>query len=255
MPKFAANLSMLFTEHAFLDRFAAAADAGFAAVECQFPYEVPAEAIATKLARHRLEMVLHNLPRGEGFGCAALPGRQAEFREGLALGLAYARALGCRQVNCLAGIAPAGADPAVLRATLIANLRLAAEAAAAAGIRLLVEPLNPFDFPGFCLARTDLAAEVIGEARAENLFLQYDLYHQQRTAGELIETFRRLQPVISHIQIADVPGRHEPGTGEINFARVLAAIEAAGYAGWIGCEYKPSAGTSASLAWLARLGN
>jgi hydroxypyruvate isomerase len=256
MPKFAANLSMLFTEHDFLDRFGAAAAAGFAGVEYLFPYPYPKDALVEQLGRHGLVQVLHNLPAGDWAagerGIACLPGRIGEFQDGVGQAIDYATALGCRQINCLAGIAPAGVPEAKVRETFIGNLRFAAKALAAHGIALLIEPVNTRDIPGFYLNRTAQALAIIDEVGADNLFLQYDVYHMQIMEGDLVPTIRKHLPRIRHIQIADTPGRHEPGSGEINFPYVLAAIDAASYNGWIGCEYKPAGRTEAGLSWFER---
>jgi hydroxypyruvate isomerase len=255
MPRFAANLSMLFTEVDFIDRFAAAARAGFRAVECQFPYAEPAETIAAQLHEHDLQMVLHNLPAGNWAagerGIACHPDRVDEFRVGVAQAIAYATVLGCPQLNCLAGIAPAGVPEDVVRDTFIANLRFAASEMKAVGLRLLLEPINTFDIPGFYVSRTDQALELIDAVGADNLYLQYDVYHAQRMEGELGNTLVRHLPRIAHIQIADNPGRHEPGTGEINYAWLFRHLDAIGYAGWVGCEYKPATTTEAGLGWMA----
>lgn len=257
MPRFCANLTLLFTEHPFLDRFAAAAAAGFTAVECQFPYAWDKHALGEALQRHGLEMVLHNLPAGDWAGgergIACHPDRVAEFRAGVAQGIAYAQALGCRQLNCLAGIAPGGVEAALLRATLIENLRFAAGALAEVGMRLLVEPINRHDIPGFFLARSDDAIAIIDAVGADNLFLQYDIYHAQRSEGELAGTIARHLPRTAHMQLADTPGRHEPGSGEINFPWLLRHIDQLGYQGWIGCEYIPAAGTVEGLGWMRSL--
>lgn len=257
MPRFCANLSLLFTEVDFLDRFAAAAAAGFRAVECQFPYAWPVERIAAALAANRLQMILHNLPPGDweagDRGIACIPGREAEFREGLETAIACARTLGCRLLNCLAGIPPAKVPPAAVRATLVANLRQAAARLAHEGIRLLVEPLNDRDVPGFFLCRTAEAVRLIEEVGHPNLFLQYDVYHMQVMEGNLIRTLRAHLDRIGHIQIADPPGRNEPGTGEVNFSNLFRALDEAGYAGWVGCEYRPSRDTVSSLGWLRHL--
>jgi len=254
VPRFCANLSLLFTEVDFLDRFAAAAAAGFRAVECQFPYAWPAERIAAALAANGLQMILHNLPPGEweagDRGLACIPGREAEFRAGLETAIAYARRLGCRRLNCLAGIPPAEAPAAAVRATLVANLRHAAARLAREGIRLLIEPLNDRDVPGFFLRRTAEAVRLIAEVGHPNLLLQYDVYHMQVMEGNLIRTLRAHLDRIGHIQIADPPGRNEPGTGEVNFANLFRALDEAGYAGWVGCEYRPSRDTVSSLGWL-----
>jgi hydroxypyruvate isomerase len=254
MPKFAANLTMLFTELPFLERFAAARAAGFSAVEYLFPYDYPKEQLAALLREHRLKQVLHNLPAGDWAagdrGIACDPARTAEFRDGVARAIAYANALDCPQLNCLAGKVPAGVSHEEAHATLVANLRYAAAQLQESGIRLLIEPINAFDIPGFFLTRTEQAAALIEEVGSGNLFIQYDIYHAQRTEGELAETLRRHLPRIGHIQLADNPGRHEPGTGEINFAWLLRRIDAMGWRGHIGCEYKPCSTTAEGLGWL-----
>ena len=254
MLRFAANVSMLFAEAPFLDRFARAARAGFAAVECQFPYEAPAGEIRARLDDLGLAMVLHNLPAGDWAagerGLACLPHRVDEFRAGVARAIAYAHALGVPQVNCLAGIAPPGADPEVLRRTLVDNLRFAARAFAAEGLRLLVEPINTFDMPGFFVHRTAQAVALLDDVGEPNVFVQYDAYHMQRMEGALAATIERYLPRIAHVQVADHPGRHEPGTGEIPFDALFAELERLGYAGWIGCEYRPAGRTEDGLHWL-----
>ncbi|NMG70351.1 hydroxypyruvate isomerase [Parazoarcus communis] len=254
MPKFSANLSLLFTEHAFLDRFAAAARAGFTAVECQFPYAFDKHEIAARLRKHQLRMVLHNLPAGDwaagdrGIACDA--GRIDEFRHGVEQAITYATTLDCPQLNCLAGIPPSGQAGAVSRETFVANLRYAADALKAAGLRLLIEPINTRDIPGFYLHTSAQALALIDAVGSDALFLQYDIYHAQRMEGELAATIAATLPHIGHMQLADNPGRHEPGSGEINFAWLLPHIDALGYTGWVGCEYHPAAGTEAGLRWL-----
>ncbi|WP_119168541.1 hydroxypyruvate isomerase [Algihabitans albus] len=254
MPKFAANLSMLFTELEFLERFAAAAAAGFEGVEYLFPYDFPAGDLAARLKEQGLTQVLHNLPAGDWGagerGIAVLPERTEEFRAGVEQAIAYATALGCRQVNCLAGIAPPEADPAELEATFVANLAYAAEKLDAAGIKLLIEPINTRDIPGFFLNRTRQALDIIAKVGSPNLFLQYDIYHMQIMEGDLAPTLSAHLDRIAHIQLADTPGRHEPGSGEINYPFLFAHLDGLGYRGWIGCEYKPAAGTEAGLGWL-----
>ncbi len=254
MLRFAANVSMLFAEAPFLDRFARAARAGFAAVECQFPYEAPAGEIRARLDDLGLAMVLHNLPAGDWAagdrGLACLPNRVDEFRAGVARAIAYAHALGVPQVNCLAGIAPPDADPEVLRRTLVDNLRFAARAFASEGLRLLVEPINTFDMPGFFVHRTAQAVALLDDVGEPNVFVQYDAYHMQRMEGALAATIERYLPRIAHVQVADHPGRHEPGTGEIPFDALFAELERLGYAGWIGCEYRPAGRTEDGLHWL-----
>ncbi|MCA1406647.1 hydroxypyruvate isomerase [Ensifer sp. IC3342] len=254
MPRFAANLTMLFNEAPFLDRFSLAAKAGFEGVEYLFPYESEKMALRAALDRNGLTQVLHNLPAGDWArgerGIAILPDRVDEFRKGVATAIDYATALDCRQVNCLVGIAPDGVSDHILRTTLIANLKLAATELGKHGIRLLIEPINRFDIPGFYLNTVEQAASIIEEVGSDNLFIQYDLYHQQRTQGELVGTYKRFADRIAHVQLADNPGRNEPGTGEINYPFVFDALEAAGYDGWIGCEYKPLTTTSEGLGWL-----
>jgi hydroxypyruvate isomerase len=259
MPKFAANLTMLFNEVPFLERFALARKAGFDAVEFQFPYAWPAAEIRRRLDEHGLAPVLHNLPAGNWDagerGIACLPGRTAEFRAGVARAIEYAHALGVGQLNCLAGKAPAGADDAVLRKTLVENLKFAAAQLGRAGLKLLVEPINRYDIPGFFLNRSDQALALLDEVGAANACLQYDIYHMQRSEGELAATMHKHLARIAHIQLADNPGRNEPGTGEINYAFLFAHLDRIGYAGWIGCEYKPATNTEAGLGWRQRLGS
>lgn len=253
MPKFAANLTMLFTELPFMQRFEAAATAGFKAVEYLFPYAVPKEELAAALRANDLEQVLHNLPAGDWEGgergIACHPDRTAEFREGVAKAIDYATALGCPRVNCLAGKLPQGATRKDVQPTLVENLRFATRELQSAGIQLLIEPINSFDIPGFFLNRTDQALALIDEVASPNLFVQYDIYHAQRMEGELGNTLRQHLPRIGHIQLADNPGRGEPGTGEINYRWLFEHIDALGYAGWIGCEYKPCASTLEGLGW------
>ena len=253
MPRLAANLTYLFTELDFLDRFGAAAKAGFRGVEYQLPYVHDKQAIAEQLREHGLHMVLMNLPCGNvqagDAGIACDPSRIREFRDGVEEGIDFARALACPQLNCLAGIAPQGVDPGRLFDTFVENLRFASERFASAGLRLLIEPINTRDRPGFYLSRSTQAMEVIDAVGADNLFLQFDVYHTQIMQGDIVKNFEAHQGRISHIQIADNPGRHEPGTGEINFSCVLAAIDAMGYEGWVSCEYAPSTNTLESLDW------
>ena len=257
MPKFAANLTMLFTEVPFLDRFERAAKAGFDAVEFLFPYAWPAEEISQRLKTHRLKLVLHNLPAGDWDagerGIACHPDRVAEFREGVAQALVYARALDVEQLNCLAGKVPAGVPDERLRQTFVENLRFAAAELKKAGLRLLIEPVNTFDIPGFYLNRTAQAVSILDEVGADNAFLQYDIYHAQRMEGELAATLQKHLPRIGHVQLADNPGRNEPGSGEINYAFLFAHLDRIGYGGWIGCEYKPAAATEAGLGWRTGL--
>jgi hydroxypyruvate isomerase len=257
MPRFAANLTMLFTEVPFLDRFERAARAGFQAVEFLFPYAYPAEEIRRRLDEHQLALVLHNLPAGDWDagerGIACLPDRVDEFRAGVDTAITYAKALGVTQLNCLAGKAPAGADPAMLNRTLVDNLRFAADALRRADLKLLIEPINTVDIPGFFVNRTAQALAIIDEVGADNLFLQYDLYHAQRMEGELAATLEKHLARIAHVQLADNPGRHEPGSGEINYPFIFAHLDRIGYRGWVGCEYKPATTTEAGLPWRQRL--
>jgi len=256
MPKFAANLTMLFNEVGFLDRFAAARRAGFAGVEYLFPYDHDAAEIRGRLDEHGLTQVLHNLPAGNWGagerGIACHPDRVAEFDDGVARAVQYAAALGCSQLNCLAGIAPAGLDPGRVRAVFVGNLRGAARRLQDAGIRLLIEPINTRDIPGFFLRNTAQALEIIDEVGSDNLFLQYDVYHMQIMEGDLATTLQKNLARIAHVQIADNPGRHEPGTGEINYDFLFDFLDQIGYPGWIGCEYKPTAATEAGLGWMTR---
>lgn len=258
MTKLAANLTMLFNEVDFLDRFGHAARAGFRGVEFLFPYAYRAEDIADRLDSWRLRLVLHNLPAGDWAGgergIACLPGREAEFQDGVGKAIDYARALGVKQLNCLAGIVPQGVAPEAARATLVANLKFAAGALGREGIDLLVEPINTFDIPGFFLHGTRQALDIIDETGADNLFLQYDIYHMQRMEGELAATIKANLARIRHIQLADNPGRFEPGTGEVNYRYLFGMLDEIGYAGWIGCEYKPQAGTAEGLGWIAAHG-
>lgn len=258
MPKFAANLSMLFTEVPFLERFERAAHAGFQAVEFLFPYDHEPETIRALLDQHQLQLVLHNLPAGDWAGgergIACDPQRVAEFRDGVGRAIRYAKALGVTQLNCLCGKAPAGLGGGLLRATLVANLRHAADRLQDEGIRLLVEPINRFDIPGFVVNTTAEALALIEDAGSRNIFLQYDLYHAQRMEGELAATLAKHLPRIAHVQVADNPGRGEPGTGEINYAFLFRQLDRLGYEGWVGCEYKPTtAATEESLLWLSTM--
>ncbi len=257
MPKFAANLSMLFNEVDFLDRFKAAADAGFEGVEYLFPYAFEKDALVEQLQKHGLTQVLHNLPAGNWEagerGIACHPDRVGEFQEGVGRAIDYGTALGCKQINCLAGIAPDGVADDMLRATFVSNLRFAAPRLKQAGMRMLIEPINTYDIPGFYLNRTEQAIGILDEVGSDNLFVQYDIYHAQRMEGELAKTIEKYLPRIAHIQLADNPGRHEPGTGEINYAWLFRFIDKTGYDGWIGCEYKPAAETRAGLGWIKAL--
>jgi hydroxypyruvate isomerase len=257
MPQFAANLTMLFTELPFMERFAAARAAGFEAVEYLFPYAYSKEELAVALRANGLKQVLHNLPAGNWDagerGIACHPDRVSEFREGVALAISYAKALQCPQLNCLAGKLPPGVAREHAHATLVGNLSFAAAALKEAGIRLLIEPINSYDIPGFFLTRTEQALAIVDQVGSDNLFVQYDIYHAQRMEGELGATLGKYMDRIGHIQLADNPGRNEPGTGEINYAWLFKHIDALGYRGAIGCEYKPRTTTTEGLGWRAAL--
>lgn len=254
MPKFAANLSMLFTEVDFLDRFEAAAKAGFQGVEYLFPYDFGADEIKQRLDANGLTQVLFNLPAGDWGagerGIACHPDRVDEFRAGVDKAIAYAKVLGNTQVNCLAGIKPEGVSDDQARQTLVENLRFAAEKLEAAGIRLIAEPINTRDIPGFFLNGTEQALAIFDEVGSDNLELQYDIYHMQIMEGDLAPTMETHLARIAHVQLADNPGRHEPGTGEINYPFLFAHLDRLGYDGWIGCEYKPKTTTVEGLGWL-----
>jgi hydroxypyruvate isomerase len=258
MTKLAANLTMLFNEVPFLERFGAAARAGFGGVEFLFPYAFEAAAIAEQLQQHQLELVLHNLPAGNWEagerGIACHPNRVDEFRDGVDIAIRYASALGVKQVNCLVGIVPPDVSRAQAQNTLVANLAYAADKLKKAGISLLIEPINTFDIPGFFLSRTSQAAALIGEVGSDNLLIQYDIYHMQRMEGEIAATIKDNLHLIGHVQLADNPGRNEPGTGEINYRFLFQHLDAIGYRGWIGCEYKPKAATEDGLGWRANHG-
>jgi hydroxypyruvate isomerase len=254
MPNFCANLTMLFNEVDFLDRFRAARDAGFKGVEYLFPYAHRKEELVERLQANGLIQVLHNLPAGDWAkgerGIACLPDRVAEFQHGVGQAIEYALALQCRQLNCLAGIAPKGLDPERARDTLIGNLRFAATQLKAAGIRLLLEACNTRDVPGFFVNRSGQALDIIDAVGSDNLFLQYDIYHMQVMEGDLAATIRRNLDRIRHLQLADNPGRNEPGSGEINYPFLFGFIDRLGYSGWIGCEYKPAKSTVEGLGWI-----
>ena len=261
MPRFSANLSMLFGEYDFLDRFDAAAAAGFKGVEYIGPYDHPPESIAARLKHNDLAQVLFNLPPGDWGkgerGIAILPDRIDEFRRGVDTAITYAMALGCPQVNCLAGIAPVSHAAAEMREELetvfVENLKYAAERLEKAGIRLLIEAINTRDIPGFFLTGSRQALGIIDRVGSKNLYFQYDIYHMQIMEGDLARTIEANLDRIAHIQIADNPGRHEPGTGEINYPFLYEHIDRIGYKGWVGAEYKPKAGTEAGLGWLREI--
>lgn len=255
--RFAANLSMLFTELPLEQRFGAAAAAGFRAVEIQFPYELPAAVIRRHLVENDIAIVLHNLPAGDWTagerGIACLPDRITAFRDGVKRAIDYAGELGCTRLNCLAGVPPAGVSAANARAVLGENVQYAAERLSEAGITLLVEAINTFDVPGFLVDGSAAARELRAAVAHPNLLFQFDAYHLQRMEGNLAASLAANRDWIGHVQIADAPGRHEPGTGDIDFPAFFDALAATGYAGWVGCEYVPRAGTAAGLGWVERL--
>ena len=256
MPKLAANLSTLFKERPFLERFAAARRAGFRAVEYQFPYDIPAEDLSAAVRDAAVEVVLHNAPRGDAgrgeAGIACLPGREREFRDNLERALDYARAAGCRRLHCLAGVAPAGAQPAALRATYVDNLKFAARRLQRENLALLIEPVSEHTARGYFLRSSHQAVEILDEVAADNACLQYDLFHMHTMEGDLARTIERLLPRIGHMQLADAPGRNEPGSGEIDFDFLLGHIDRLGYSGWVGCEYNPKGDTVEGLKWAQR---
>ncbi len=256
MPRFAANLTMLFTEVPFMERFALAKASGFKAVEFLFPYAFSPDEIKAALDEHALRLVLHNLPAGDWDsgerGSACMPDRVAEFRSGVAKAIEYASVLGVPQLNCLAGKAPVGVDPKLLHDTFVKNLQFAASELKKAGLKLLIEPINTFDIPGFYLSRTEQGIAILDKVGADNVFLQYDIYHAQRMEGELGNTIQQYINRIAHIQLADNPGRNEPGTGEINYDYLFGLLDRLGYGGYIGCEYKPLKTTEAGLSWMSQ---
>lgn len=259
MPRYAANLTLMYTEHAWPDRCAAAAADGFKAVECQFPYELSADALAQQLRDHGLQLVLFNLWPGDWAagerGLAALPGREAEFAASVQKAQAYAQATGCRLLHAMAGVVPPHAsesDRAAVHRTYVANLRLATQMLAPHGITLLIEPINTRDMPGYALHYQQQAHDVVAEVGAPNLKVLMDLYHCQIMEGDVTTRLRRHIGGVGHLQIAGVPDRHEPDEGELNYPYLFELIDALGYRGHIGCEYRPRAGTSAGLGWWQR---
>lgn len=254
MPKFAASLNLMFTEWPLLDRFAAARDAGFKAVEVQFPYSETAEAIGKRVADTGLELVLMNTPRGPpeigGRGIAAIPGQAAEFRKLFDQALEYMQATRCRMIHVMAGTHPTASE-----AAFDASLRHAAERLAPIGAKALLEPLNLYDNPGYFLADFDQAAATIARLGLDNVRLQYDFYHRQRRHGEIVASLTQMLPIVSHVQFAGSPGRHEPDEGEIDYGYLFAALDKLGYTGWVGAEYTPRAGTLAGLGWMKRWGD
>lgn len=256
MPRFAANLSMMFNEVPFLDRFDAARRAGFDAVEFLFPYEHPTNELRKRLDDAGVAVALFNMPPGNWAagerGLAGVPGRQAEFRDGVARALDYAHALGCPLLHCMAGIVPPDAPPGVASNLYVANLAWAAERVAGSGVRVVIEPINHRDMPGYLLHTTAQGAAIAEALGTDRVGLQLDLYHCQVSEGDLTRHMEALLPITAHVQIADVPGRHEPGTGEIAWEWVFAQLDALGYKGWVGCEYRPAGDTLAGLAWRSR---
>lgn len=253
MPKFAANLSLLFNEVDFLERFGAARVAGFDAVEFLFPYAYDARQLAALQRQHQLQTVLFNLHPGDWDngerGMACDPRRSDEFKASVRQALDYALVMNVKQLHCLSGIVPNGVGMERARAAVVASLQYAADLCQPHGIAILIEPLNHWDAPGYFLTHSGQAADIIADCGRPNLFLQYDIYHMQRMEGELSNTISRLLPLIRHIQVADTPGRHEPGSGEINFRHLFALLDRIGYTGWVGCEYRPAGATLAGLAW------
>lgn len=254
MVQFAANLSMLFNEVDFLDRFAAAAKAGFRGVEYLFPYDFETGELSEKLKANGLKQVLFNTPAGDWGagerGLACNPSRIDEFRDGVATAIGYAKALDCEQLHCMAGLAPQDADAGDLRATYVDNLKFASGEMAKAGVKCLVEMINTRDIPGFYLNTSAQAESILADVGSDNLYIQYDIYHMQIMEGDLAPTMERLLPKIAHMQLADTPGRHEPGTGEINYGFLFGHLDSIGYKGWIGCEYMPASGTTEGLGWM-----
>jgi hydroxypyruvate isomerase len=254
MPRFAANVSMMFGEWEFLDRFEQAARAGFRAVEMTFPYAAAKKDIATRVRDAGLSVALHNVPPGDfdrgDRGMACLPGREAEFRDSLKMALEYATELGVPCLHCMAGVVPPDAERIELHQCFVENLSFAAAEAKKAGVKLLLEPINVRDIPNYFLNFTEQAVAIIDDVDSDNLFLQFDLYHRQVMQGDLAPTMARVLDVTAHMQIADTPGRHEPGSGEINFPFLFAEMDRLGYAGWVGCEYRPRAGTLEGLGWI-----
>jgi hydroxypyruvate isomerase len=256
MPRFCANLSLLFTEHPFVERYSAAARAGFTGVECHFPYSTPVADLAAVVHGHELEQVLFNLPPGDWAsgerGIACLPDRVGEFEAGVSQAIRYARTLGCVRINCLAGVAPADADRSELLCVMERNLRFAARALQREGITLMVEPINNRDIPGFLLNRSAETLALIARVAEPNVRLQYDVYHMQIMEGDIARTLERELARIGHVQIADNPGRHEPGTGEINYPFLFDWLDRIGYTGWVSAEYNPIGLTENGLSWLPR---
>lgn len=253
MPNFAANLTMLYNEVQFLERFKAASKAGFSGVEYMSPYEYPSDQLAGLLADNQLTQVLYNLPAGDWDsgerGIACHPSRIGEFQDGVGKAVEYSTVLECERINCLAGITPSGENPQKIVDTLIGNLKFASSELGKVGVQLLIEPINTFDIPGFYLTNTAQALSLIENVDSDNLWLQYDVYHMQIMEGDLIRSIETNLRTIRHLQVADNPGRNEPGTGEINYPFLFDALDKLGYDGWVGCEYKPLTTTVDGLTW------
>jgi 2-dehydrotetronate isomerase len=257
MPKFAANLSMMFNEAPFLDRFRAAAEAGFHGVEFLFPYEHAPEVVAGRLQESGLENALFNMPPGDWAagerGITCIPGREEEFRAGVDKALTYATCLGTRRVHAMAGIAPADADAAACRTTLIANLKYAAAALAPHGITVVLEAINTRDMPGFFVSTQADSYAICMAVNAPNIKMMMDCYHMQIMEGDLATRLRRYAPHCGHIQVAGTPERHEPDTGEVRYEYLFRLLDEIGYDGWVGCEYRPAGKTVDGLGWFRRL--
>lgn len=258
MPRFSANISVLFTERGLLERFAAAADAGFAAVEIQFPYAHAPEELARVREAAGIAVALFNIPAGNMLagerGIACLPGREEDFRAGVARAAEYAEALDCTAVNVLAGLRPEGVDRKTALATLAGNLAFAGAEMGKHGVTVLAEAVNDTTMPGFLVNRTQEAVAAIKRAGHRGLAVQADIFHMAMMGEDIVPALRSCAPHLGHIQFADAPGRHEPGTGDLDFPAIFAAIDALGYTGWVGAEYQPSGDTAASLGWLEAFG-
>lgn len=254
MPRFAANLSFLFQEEPFLDRFAAAAEQGFEAVEFMFPYDHSAAAVAAAARDANVKIALFNAPPGDWAngerGLAALPARRQDFRIAMARAFDYARAIRCTNVHVVAGIQPAGADRRTMEACYMDNLAWAAQQASQIGVTLMIEPINQRDIPGFFLSDFDFAERVVTEIGSTSLRLQFDIYHAQIIHGDIAKRLTRQMPWVGHVQIANPPDRREPGKGEIDYRYMFERLDALGYDGWVGCEYRPEGSTVESLSWI-----
>jgi 2-dehydrotetronate isomerase len=253
MPRFAANLGHLFQDYPLIERFGAAAAAGFRAVELQFPYDLAPSTVKAELARHNLTQLGINTPQTPESGLAAVPGRERDWQAAFTRALDYVVAIGGRAIHCMAGVVPVNERPAA-ETVFIKNLTGAAQEAAKVGITLLIEPINPRDRPDYFLSRVEHAADIVDKVGAPNVRIQFDFYHIQIVGGDLIKRFEKFQPAVGHVQIAAVPSRHEPDEGEINYAEVFKALDRLGYGGWIGCEYKPRTRTEQGLGWAKPYG-